>query len=214
MILQVVATSHVVQAFESRVESTQTILIFGNAKLPNQRSCNQSPTRALAAMTLPSETQREREQMEYHIHSRSPTRKTSRGRPLDVVVNSFAWRLIIRVEPNEAHGATYKVPEATLNKASAALDAKAKTLVSGTLIKDRVFDAIGILKIHPGCPFATEKAILRVLGANHFLLANARGSATRDLCDRLAGTKSLLGRLVGLNGAIRYRFRGGPSVSK
>ncbi|KAH9227441.1 hypothetical protein K456DRAFT_57995 [Colletotrichum gloeosporioides 23] len=76
-------------------------------------------------------------------------------------------------------------------------------------MKGRVFDAIDILKIHPGCPFATEKAILRVLGANHFLLANARGSARRDLCDRLAGTKSVLGRLVGLNGAIRYRFRGG-----
>lgn len=81
-------------------------------------------------------------------------------------------------------------------------------------MKNRVFDAFGILRILPGCIFMTDKAFLRVLGANHFLLANARGSARRDLCERLADTKSLLGRLVGLNGAIRYRCRGGPSVSK
>ncbi|KAF0324990.1 hypothetical protein GQ607_007883 [Colletotrichum asianum] len=28
-------------------------------------------------------------------------------------------------------------------------------------MKGRVFDAIDILKIHPGCPFAMEKAFLR-----------------------------------------------------
>ncbi|EQB45821.1 hypothetical protein CGLO_15260 [Colletotrichum gloeosporioides Cg-14] len=74
-------------------------------------------------------------------------------------------------EPNEVHGA--KNPEAILDKASAALDAKAKILVSGTPMENRRFDASDILKIHPGCPFTTEKAFLRVLGANHFLLANA-----------------------------------------
>lgn len=100
MILQVVATAHV-QAFECRIKSTRTIILFIKAKLTNRRSCNQSPTRALAATTLKSDIQQERKQMEYHIHSRSPTCKTPRGRPLDLVANSFDWRLIIKLSRAE-----------------------------------------------------------------------------------------------------------------
>ncbi|KAE9578969.1 hypothetical protein CGMCC3_g5316 [Colletotrichum fructicola] len=65
---------------------------------------------------------------------------------------------------DEVHGA--KNPDAIINRASAALDARAKLLVSGTPMKNRVFDAFGILKILPGCPFATENAFLRVLSVN------------------------------------------------
>ncbi|EQB50812.1 hypothetical protein CGLO_09705 [Colletotrichum gloeosporioides Cg-14] len=64
----------------------------------------------------------------------------------------------------EVHGA--KNPDAIINRASAALDARAKLLVSGTPMKNRVSDAFGILKILPGCPFATENAFLRVLSVN------------------------------------------------
>ncbi|KAJ0339642.1 hypothetical protein COL922a_004189 [Colletotrichum nupharicola] len=65
---------------------------------------------------------------------------------------------------DEVHRA--KNPDAIINRASAALDARAKLLVSGTPMKNRVFDAFGILKILLGCPFATENAFLRVLSVN------------------------------------------------
>ncbi|KAF4877241.1 DNA repair protein RAD5B [Colletotrichum siamense] len=66
---------------------------------------------------------------------------------------------------DEVHG--YKNDQGIQNEACVAIEAKAKILVSGTPLKNKVTDAFGILKILPGNPFASRSAFLRVLDKNH-----------------------------------------------
>ncbi|KAI8268040.1 hypothetical protein K4K56_004419 [Colletotrichum sp. SAR 10_98] len=105
-----------------------------------------------------------------HVLGRPVARRqtSSRFRQTNCVFDIECWTSLGLHFPfaifDEVHGA--KNPDAITNRASAALDARAKLLVSGTPMKNKVFDAFGILKILPGCPFATEKAFLRVLSIN------------------------------------------------
>ncbi|KAF3803738.1 hypothetical protein GCG54_00004917 [Colletotrichum gloeosporioides] len=102
-----------------------------------------------------------------HILGRPVARRQTsfRSRQTNCIFDIECWKSLGLHFPfaifDEVHGVNN--PEATLYKAPAALDVKAKILVSGTPMKTRVFDAFGILKILPGCPFATENAFLRVL---------------------------------------------------
>ncbi|KAH0435330.1 hypothetical protein CcaCcLH18_04939 [Colletotrichum camelliae] len=102
-----------------------------------------------------------------HIVGRPAAQRqtSSRFRQTNCIFDIECWKSLGLHFPfaifDEVHGA--KNPEATLNKATAVLDGKAKILVSGTPMKNRVFDAFGILKILPGCPFATETAFLRIV---------------------------------------------------